>query len=99
VQYYRYAKTTIWQQERERKSSDISRERHEAHQQRLDKIKREREEKLRKKRELLKKKSDDAASNDAKSDGSSKQAVIAEAVARAQAKKVERLNDDNKGTD
>ena len=90
VQYYRFAKTTIWQQERERKSSDLSRERHEAHQRRLDKIKFEREEKLRKKRELLKKKADEAASNDAKSDSDSKQAVIAEAVARAQAKKAER---------
>ena len=90
VQYYRFAKTTIWQQERERKLSDLSRERHEAHQRRLDKIKFEREEKLRKKRELLKKKADEAASNDAKSGSDSKQAVIAEAVARAQAKKAER---------
>ena len=88
VQYYRYAKTTIWQQERERKSSDISRERHEAHQQRLEKIKLEREEKLRKKRELLKKRAEDAASSDDST--SNKQAVIAEAVARAQAKKAER---------
>lgn len=99
VQYYRYAKTTIWQQERERKSSDIARERHEAHQLRLEKIKNERAEKLRKKREMLKKKADDAASNDTKSDGSNKQAVIAEAVARAQAKKAERLKGDGKGTD
>ena len=99
VQYYRYAKTTIWQQERERKSSDISRLRHETHQQRLEKQKREREEKLRKKRELLKKKSDDAASKNAKSDAGNKKAVIAEAVARAQAKKIERLKDDNKKTD
>jgi len=99
VQYYRYAKTTIWQQERERKSSDISRLRHETHQQRLEKQKREREEKLRKKRELLKKKSDDAASKNAKSDTGNKKAVIAEAVARAQAKKIERLKDNNKETD
>ncbi len=94
VQYYRHAKTLIWQQERERRASDISRERHEAHQRRLEKIKREREEKLRKKRELLKKKSDAAASateNDkTKSDTDNKRAVIAEAIARAQAKKAER---------
>ncbi len=90
VQYYRHAKTTIWQQERERKSSDISRERHEAHQQRLDKIKREREEKLRKKRELLKKKADAQADDKGSSNKSSKQAAIAEAIARAQAKKTER---------
>jgi len=91
VQYYRHAKTLIWQQERERRASDISRERHEAHQLRLEKIKREREEKLRKKRELLKKKSDAAASatknGDTDSEADNKRAVIAEAIARAQAKK------------
>ncbi len=95
VQYYRHAKTLIWQQERERRASDISRERHEAHQRRLEKIKQEREEKLRKKRELLKKKADDAAASDSengksKSDTDNKRAVIAEAIARAQAKKAER---------
>jgi len=83
VQYYRYAKTTIWRQERERKLSDISRQRHEAHQQRIEKQKREREEKLRKKRELLKNKSKD----DTGGDKDSKKAVIAEALARAHAKK------------
>ncbi|NOQ90744.1 MAG: electron transport complex subunit RsxC [Gammaproteobacteria bacterium] len=88
VQYYRYAKTTIWQQERERNASDISRQRHEAHEQRLEKIKLEREEKLRKKRELLKNKTNDKT-NDG-SGNSSKQAAIAEALARAQAKKAER---------
>jgi Na+-translocating ferredoxin:NAD+ oxidoreductase subunit C len=86
VQYYRYAKTNIWQQERERKSSDIARQRHEAHELRLEKIKQEREEKLRKKRELLKNK-EDTNTND---DKSSKQNAIAEAVARAKAKKAER---------
>ncbi|VAW50533.1 Electron transport complex protein RnfC [hydrothermal vent metagenome] len=96
VQYYRSAKTTIWQQERERRSSDISRERHEAHQRRLEKIKREREEKLRKKRELLKKKSNDTSASAAKNGKSSKQAVITEAIARAQAKKAERNNAENK---
>jgi len=90
VQYYRYAKTTIWQQERERRASDIARERHETHQRRLEKIKRVREEKLRKKRELLKKRTDEAASTGAKSDTDNKRAVIAEAIARTQAKKAER---------
>ncbi len=90
VQYYRYAKTTIWQQERERKSSDISRQRHESHQLRLEKQKQEREEKLRKKRELLKNKSDDNAAGTKGSDKNNKQTTIAEAVARAQAKKAER---------
>lgn len=90
VQYYRFAKTTIWQQERERKSSDIARQRHEAHQLRLEKQKAEREERLRKKREMLKKKSEDG---DTGKDKSGKQAAIAEALARAQAKKEARKND------
>jgi electron transport complex protein RnfC len=85
VQYYRYAKTTIRQQERERKASDLSRLRHEAHQQRLDNQKREREEKLRKKRELLKNKTNGKTGGEK----DSKQAAIAEALARAQAKKLE----------
>ncbi len=90
VQYYRYAKTTIRQQEREREASDHSRQRHENHQNRLEKQKREREEKLRKKRELLKKKTDDKTAGNKDSDKDNKQAAIAEAVARAQAKKAER---------
>ena len=93
VQYYRYAKTTIWQQERERKSSDIARERHEAHQRRQEKIKLEREDKMRKKRELLKKKSEQQASEHKGNEKNSKQAAIAEAIARAQAKKAERNKD------
>ncbi len=97
VQYYRYAKTTICQQQRERKESDISRERHEAHQLRLEKIKREREEKLRKKRELLKQKADAAASSGESNDKANQQAVIAEAIARAQAKKLAR-NKNNENT-
>lgn len=95
VQYYRYAKTNIWQQERERKASDIARQRHESHQQRIEEQKRVREEKLRKKRELLKNKSNDK-SDDSKG---SKQAAIAEAIARAQAKKAERLKETNKESD
>ena len=87
VEYYRYAKTHIWQQERERKTSDIARQRYEAHQQRIEEQKRLREEKLREKRELLKSKNND----DAGSDKDSKKAAIAEAIARAQAKKKERL--------
>ena len=90
VQYFRFAKTTIRQQERERKQSDIARQRHEAHQRRLEKQKREREEKLRKKREMLKKK------NAAGNDGDSKKATIAQALARAQEKKLARQKDDSK---
>ncbi len=88
VQYYRFAKTNIWQQERERKASDIARQRHEAHQLRLEKQKQEREERLRKKREMLKNKSTESTADGEVKD--SKKAAIAEAVARAQAKKAER---------
>ncbi len=92
VQYYRFAKTTIWQQERERKASDIARLRHEENQARKEKQKREREEKLRKKREMLKNKSTDNKniSSETGTNKDSKKAAIAEAVARAQAKKAER---------
>lgn len=90
VQYYRFAKTTIWQQERERKFSDSARLRHDANQERKEKQKREREEKLRKKRELLKNKTKDKTGNKANGDKGNKQAAIADALARAQAKKAER---------
>lgn len=42
VHYYRYAKTEIWKQEREQKLSDISRQRHEFRNQRLEREKQER---------------------------------------------------------
>ena len=53
VQYYRHAKSDIWEQERERKKSDIARQRHEARLERLEKQKQERETRLKKKREAL----------------------------------------------
>jgi len=89
VQYYRYAKTSFIQQERERKASDIARQRHESHQLRIEKQKQEREERLREKREMLKNKSDNKSKD-------AKQTAILEAVARAQAKKEERLKDKDK---
>jgi electron transport complex protein RnfC len=95
VQYYRFAKTSIRQKEQQRKHSDIARQRHEAHQARLDKQKLEREEKLRKKRELLKKKSETGTGNAS----DSKKAAIAEALARAQAKKSARKDAGQKDAD
>ncbi len=56
VQYYRFAKTEIWNQERERIKSDHARVRHDFRQARLDREQKERTEKLRKKKELLAKK-------------------------------------------
>jgi electron transport complex protein RnfC len=41
VHYYRYAKTEIWAQEREKEKSDIARQRHEFRQERIDKEKAE----------------------------------------------------------
>jgi len=81
VQYFRFAKSEIWEQERQRKKADIARERHEAHQARLAKQKQEREEKLRKKREALKARPASSTAVDAK------KAAIAAALARVEAKK------------
>jgi len=62
VQYYRHAKTTIWEQEKQKKKADIARARHEARLARLERIKHEREEKLaRKKRAVADQGAGDAA--------------------------------------
>jgi electron transport complex protein RnfC len=53
VQYYRHAKTLIWAQEKQRKASDIARERHEARQARLERIKQERAQQLARKKQTL----------------------------------------------
>lgn len=55
VHYYRYAKTEIWAQEREKQKSDIARNRHEFRLERLAREKLEREERMRKKKEALEK--------------------------------------------
>ena len=56
VHYFRYAKTEIWAQEREKKKADLARRRHEFRLERLEREKREKEERQRRKKELLKKK-------------------------------------------
>ena len=53
VQYYRFAKSTIWRQEREKRISDKSRERHEYHNFRLEREKEEKEARHRQKRDAL----------------------------------------------
>jgi electron transport complex protein RnfC len=61
VQYYRHAKTTIWEQEKQKKKADIARARHEARVARLGRLKREREERLaRRKRSVTDKDAGDA---------------------------------------
>lgn len=80
VQYYRFAKTEIWSQERERRKADIARERHEFRLMRLDREKQERAERLKKKREAA----NAAAGSDAQA---AKKAEILAAMERVKAKK------------
>lgn len=90
VQYYRFAKTEIWNQERDRIKSDHARVRHDFRQERLDQEKKEREEKLRKKKEMLEKKklAEASASKDDKTaEVDPKKAAIEAAMKRVQDKK------------
>ncbi len=66
VQYYRYAKTEIWKQDREKQKSDIARKRHEVHNERLARQKREIEERRRKKKEALRKSKGEQTAEDPK---------------------------------
>ncbi len=89
VSYYRYAKTTIWKQEQEKIISDISRQRHEFHNARLERVKKEREERHQQKRQVI----------DGDKNADSKQAAIKAAMERVKAKrekeKVEPKNVEN----
>ena len=90
VQYYRFAKTEIWNQERDRIKSDHARQRHDFRQARIDREKKERAEKLRKKKELLEKKKNAEAA--AEKEGKTaeidpKKAAIDAAMKRVQEKK------------
>ena len=99
MQYYRFAKSEIWELEAERKKSNAARERHEARQARLDRQKQEREEKLRQKREMLNKKKGKTEENEI----DQKKAAIAEALARVKKKKeaqaIEPKNTENLSAD
>ena len=53
VQYYRHAKTEIWAQEKQKKAADIARRRHEARQQRLERIRQERSERMAAKKQAV----------------------------------------------
>ncbi len=77
VQYFRYAKTEIWQREREKEQAAHAKQRFEARNARLERERREREEMLAKRRAQL------AAAQQ----GEDKQKAIQEALARAQARK------------
>jgi electron transport complex protein RnfC len=80
VHYYRYAKTEIWAQERERHKSDLARRRHDARTARLARLEAERKARLRQKKEALENKPD-ANSKDPK------KAAIEAAMKRVAAKK------------
>ncbi len=81
VQYYRFAKTEIWGQERERDKADLARRRHEARLDRLEREKRERDARHRAKRAALSGKADGQDLNAAK------KAAISAALERAKAKR------------
>ncbi len=66
VQYYRYAKTEIWKQDKEKRKSDIARDRHEVRNKRLARQKREIEERRRKKKEALRKSKGEQTTEDPK---------------------------------
>lgn len=90
VQYYRFAKTEIWNQERDRIKSDHARVRHDFRQARIDREQKERAEKLRKKKELLEKKKQTEAAEKAsgkETEIDPKKAAIEAAMKRVQEKK------------
>jgi electron transport complex protein RnfC len=81
VQYFRYAKTEIWDQEREREKADIARQRHEFRLERLEREKREKAERHKQKRKVLE--------TPAGQDDDPKKAAIEAALARVKARKAE----------
>lgn len=81
VHYYRFAKTTIWAQERDRKASDQARERHDFREFRQEREKAERAEKLAKKKAALEGGEGEAGGEDAK------KAAIKAAMERAKARR------------
>jgi electron transport complex protein RnfC len=90
VHYYRFAKSEIWAQEREKEKADLARQRHESRLARLAREQAEKEAKLAQKKAALQEKahsveqSGEQGSDPGEAD---KQAAIQAALARAQAKK------------
>jgi electron transport complex protein RnfC len=96
VDFYRYAKSEIWAREKEKRASDLARERHEFRQFRLEREKIEKAERLAakaqaKRAELAAPAAEGSAPAGAAapSEADAKKALIAAALARAQAKKAE----------
>ncbi len=84
VQYFRYAKTATWTQEREKRKSDLARRRHAARLARLERLETERKAKLRRKKEALEQ---PAAAAGAAAPIDPKKAAIEAAMRRVAAKK------------
>ncbi len=91
VDFYRYAKSEIWAREKEKRAADLARERHEFRQFRLEREKKEKAEKLAAKAQAKRAELAAApkAEGAAQSEADAKKALIAAALARAQAKKAE----------
>ena len=91
VDFYRYAKGEIWTREKDKRAADLARERHAFRQFRQEREKKEKAEKLAAKAQA--KRAELAAAPDAggaaPSEADAKKALIAAALARAQAKKAE----------
>jgi len=85
VQYFRYAKNESWDQERDKKSAELARQRHEARQARLAALEAEKAERARKKRAALAKSKATADTGRAAPDP--KKAAIEAALKRAAEKK------------
>jgi len=82
IHYFRYAKTEIWAQEREKEKADLARQRHDFRQSRIDREKAEKAARLAKKKAALAAKQPAADKKDA-----DKQDAIKAAMDRAKAKK------------
>ena len=112
VDYYRYAKSEIWAREKEKRASDLARERHEFRQFRIEREKKEKADKLAAKAQAAHAKAALEQTQQAEptaspaagappSEADAKKALIAAAMARAQAKKAETApkNTDNVSPD
>ncbi len=89
VQYYRYAKTESWAREQEKRSSDRARQRHQARQERLERLARERKARLRRKKEALHKGAPDGKT----AERDAKKAAIEAAMKRVAEKKATRKSE------
>lgn len=93
--YFRFAKSEIKNAASEQKKADNARLRHEARQDRLERIKKEKAEKLAAKKAALAEKKKNAEANDSKD---SKQSAIADALARSKKRKAQLKKDSSNDT-